>query len=334
MSRRRSTASEVLAVVTWFCESRLERSHRPGVLPFYCDPSRTGAFAVPPSELAIGNDTAIFKLFVALSMFQALRDVVIMKQQRTLPATAVRRLGDLAFIRRAIARHPCSKLISGDTFDAGCDVEKGNGRVDCATCPGIPCHVKEATVSFNRMGDMGKLPTSATLRLWASGSVDEVLTETCQQETSPTARAALLVERFAKVHRVGRKLATMFVSALSTPSLAPGLSPWFPEIDGNELVVVDTNVARAADALRPLNSSRTYEARARWVREQAEGINLEKLHPRLPRYSPRVVQEALYAFGSKSNRVANGDACAQRSSACRSCAPTLCPFSTSRAGSR
>ena len=43
----------------------------------------------------------------------------------------------------------------------------------------------------------------------------------------------------ALFERVGRKLATMFVSALSTPALAPGLTPWFPDIDGNELVVVD-----------------------------------------------------------------------------------------------
>lgn len=173
---------------------------------------------------------------------------------------------------------------------------------------------------------MGKLPTSAWLRLWKDGGVREVLADVCRAEAAPTKRAALLVERFAKVHRVGRKLATMFVSALSMPALAPGLTPWFPDIDGNELVVVDTNVARAVDTLRLRGAEKSYEARERWVREQAERIDLRQFHPEAPQYSPRLVQQALYAFCSKSNRVARGDECASAETPCGSCAPVLCPF--------
>ena len=147
-------------------------------------------------------------------------------------------------------------------------------------------------------------------------------------EGSPTRRAALLVERFARVHRVGRKLAMMFVSALSTPALAPGLTPWFPDIDGNDLVVVDTNVARAVDALRPPGASKTYDARERWVREQAAQLDLREFRPDLPSYSPRLVQQALYAFCSKSNRVARGEPCAERAVPCAGCAPALCPFAS------
>ncbi len=128
---------------------------------------------------------------------------------------------------------------------------------------------------------------------------------------------------FARRHQ---EMRTVFVSALSTPALAPGLTPWFPQIDGNELVVVDTNVARAVDALRPPGASKTYDARERWVSEQAAKLDLRTFEPELPAYSPRVVQEALYAFCSKSNRVARGDACAGRSAPCAECAPTLCPF--------
>jgi len=186
--------------------------------------------------------------------------------------------------------------------------------------------VKDATRVFNRMGDMGKLPTSAWLRLWQGGGMQVMLEDVCREEPSPTKRAGLLVGRFAAVHRVGRKLATMFVSALSTPALAPGLTPWFPKIDGNELVVVDTNVARAVDALRAPGAAKTYDARELWVREQAARIDLRAFQPDLPAYSPRLVQEALYAFCSKSNRVARGDACAERGAPCATCAPTLCPF--------
>jgi len=317
---------EATAVVHWyFKEGRTEG------LPFYCDPSRVGAFAVEPAELAASTDAAIFRLFVTLSMYQALRDVVIMRQQRSLSRASMRVVADAAFVKRSIARHECPVLHSADAFEEGCDVAKVGEVVDCGTCPGTACHVKDATVVFNRMGDMGKLPTSAWLRLWKAGGVRAMLAEVCSEEASPTKRAALLVDRFAAVHRVGRKLATMFVSALSTPALAPGLTPWFPDIDGNDLVVVDTNVGRAVDALREPGAPRTYDARERWVREQAAQFDLREFRPDLPAYSPRLVQQALYAFCSKSNRLARGDACATRQTACATCATTICPFAMSGA---
>jgi len=303
-----------------------------GALPFYCDPDRVGAFAVAPDQLAASDDAAVFRLFVTLSMYQALRDVVIMRQQRSLPHASMRVVADAAFVKRSIALHECTALRTADAFEEGCDVAKVGDVVDCSTCPSTACHVKGATVVFNRMGDMGKLPTSAWLRLWKDGGMRKVLAEVCRDEASPTKRAALLVERFARVHRVGRKLATMFVSALSTPQLAPGLTPWFPDIDGNDLVVVDTNVARAVDVLREPGAPRTYDARERWVREQAAQLDLSEFRPDLPSYSPRLVQQALYAFCSKSNRVARGDVCSGRAAPCAGCVPALCPFATSMGG--
>jgi hypothetical protein len=189
--------------------------------------------------------------------------------------------------------------------------------------------VKNATVAFNRMGDMGKLPTSAWLHLWKGDGLRDLLYQVLDKERQPTRRAAIMVERLARVHRVGQKLATMYVSALSTPALAPGLTPWFPEIDGNQLVVIDTNVARAVDTLRGAGAPRSYAARERWVRERAAELDLRQFHRGLPRYSPRLVQQAVYAFCSKSNRVASADDCAVRDVACASCAPSLCPFAPS-----
>jgi hypothetical protein len=325
---QRPPHDQLACAVRWFLDAE-QRNTR---VPFYCDPERVGAFAVAPDELAAGDNASVFRLFVTLSMYQALRDVVIMRQQQLLPRASMRVVADAAFVKRSIARHGCPVLRSTDAFEEGCDVAKVGEVVDCGTCPGTACHVKDATVVFNRMGDMGKLPTSAWLRLWKAGGVREVLAEVCRDEASPTMRAALLVERFACVHRVGRKLATMFVSAMSTPALAPGLTPWFPDIDGNDLVVVDTNVARAVDVLREPGAPRTYDARERWVREQAARLDLREFRPDLPRYSPRLVQQALYAFCSKSNRVARGDACSTRGTACPGCAPMICPFAPSMEG--
>ncbi len=317
---------EVRAAVAWFVAERFDPEQRSAAVPFYCDPERVGAFASDPEDIAAGNDVAIFRLFITLSMYQALRDVVIMRQQCSLPRVSTRVLADPAFLKRSVAKHRCPALLSADAFEADCDVSKRGAVVDCATLPGVPCHVKDATVVFNRMGDMGKLPTSAWLRVWRQGGASALVRQVCSEERSPTKRAVLLVRNFARIHRVGRKLATLFVSALSTPALAPTLTPWFPDVDGNELVVVDTNVARAVDALRACGAPRTYDARERWVREIASTIDLREFRNDLPSYSPRFVQQALYAFCSKSNRWATGDACSQTVARRRCCAPALCPF--------
>lgn len=123
-----------------------------GTLPFYCDPDRVGAFAVDPDQLAAADDAAVFRLFVTLAMYQALRDVVIMRQQLSLPRASMRVVADAAFVKRSIVRHDCPVLRTADAFEEGCDVAKVGEIVDCGRCPGTPCHVKDATGVFNRMG--------------------------------------------------------------------------------------------------------------------------------------------------------------------------------------
>ncbi|MBF0154953.1 MAG: hypothetical protein HQL64_14520 [Magnetococcales bacterium] len=321
-----SAKQQLSAVIRWFIDTRLDQEHGPRAVPFFCDPERIGAFAVSPGALRDGTAPVLFQLFISLSMYQALRDVAIMRQQRSLSRNAMSVVADLDFVTRSIVRHHCPWLGSAQAFERGCQVSKLGGEIDCNTYPGIPCHVKEATKVFHRMGDMGKLPTSAWLRIWQEGGLKRILAEVNQETTSPTQRAMLLVEHFRKVHRVGRKLATMFVSALSTPVLYPGLTPWFPWIDGNELVVIDTNVARAIDLLRPTSAPKSYSSRENWLCFQAARLDLSDFHPGLPNYSPRLVQQALYAFCSKSNRVARQDACARTPLACDCCARRLCPF--------
>jgi hypothetical protein len=313
-------------MLDWYFRQPIGFLHGGGTLPFYCDPACVGAFSVAPGELAAGDDAALFRLFVQLAMYQALRDVVIMRQQREFPAAALRVVADVRQIGKAIDGHACSALKLADHFEETCDVYKEAKAVDCGRCPGVPCHVKDATVAFRRMGDMGKLPTSAWLRLWKHGGLNALLSEVCDLEPSPTRRAHILVERIGQVHRVGRKLSTLFVSALSTPALAPGLTPWFPTVDGNDLVVVDTNVARAVDTLRGPGAAMTYGARETWVRQQATLIDLRQYGADLPSYSPRLLQQAIYGFCSKSNRVAGGDRCAERTTPCEECVAALCPF--------
>jgi hypothetical protein len=232
----------------------------------------------------------------------------------------------MAFVGRSATRHRCSALASASALARHCDVHKQGGRVDCGNYPGVRCQVKDATAIFNRMSDIGKLPASAWLLFGRDKGLRRVLDDVRGQESSPRIRAEILVQKFGSVHRIGRKLASMFVSALSTPALAPGLTPWFPEIDGNELVVIDTNVARAVDSLRPRGTASTYASRDRWVRSRAREVDLRQFNSTAPAYSPRLFQQALYTFCSKSNRTANGDPCASHPERCGVCVPTLCPF--------
>ncbi len=313
-------------VVAWYFDHVYSVTEGPGVVPFYCDPLRVGRFAVDPRALADGRDAALFKLFVALSMYQARRDVLIMRQQRAMSASVVSALSSPERLALLLSETECAHLAAPAAFDSGCDVAKLGSFVDCASRPGLACPVKDATTHLRRMGDSGKLPTSAWLHHWKDGGLRALLTEVREAEPDPGRRAELLVESLARVHRVGRKLATLFVAAVSTPSLAPGLTPWFPEIDGTALVVVDTHVARAIDALRRPGAPSSYEARARWLKKQAAVLDLREFHPNVPSYAPRLVQQALYSFGSKSNRTDAGDPCAPEGAPCRACVPRLCPF--------
>ncbi|MCK8498422.1 hypothetical protein [Myxococcus fulvus] len=326
ISEHTEPADALRRVAAWYFANVYGKAEGPGTLPFYSDPSRVGAFAVEPSELARGESQALFRLFVALSMFQALRDVVIMRQQRTMTAEAADSLASSTILELQLERHDCEHLSSADLFESRCDVHKCKRGVDCRSRPGTECHVKTATALFRRMGDMGKLPTSAWLRAWKDGALARVLAVVHRGEPDPQRRAEQLVEHFAQVHRVGRKLATLFVSALSTPALAPGLTPWAPDVDGNRLIVVDTNVARAVDALRPPGAIRSYEARAAWLREQAAQVDLREFRGDVPACSPRLVQQALYHYCSKSNREAQGLDCRGAAAPCEECTPSLCPL--------
>lgn len=236
-------------VLDWYFAHRFGKTEGAGITPFYCAPASVGAFAVSQKRLRRAEEAATFKLFVTLAMYQALRDVVVMRRQRQLPAAEVEVVAGLRVVQDFIRSGRCPGSRRSDWLSGYCDVWKRGALVDCGRHSGLACDVKRATVSFNRMGDLGKLPASAYLTGWARGGLRTLLRKIMRQEPSASRRAMLLVERLQQVHRVGRKLATLFVSALSTPALSPGLSPWYPHVDGNVLVVVDTNVARAVDAL-------------------------------------------------------------------------------------
>lgn len=328
---RRSTAPSikqvqaVQRVVRWYFRTAFGRWEGPGVLPFYCDAQRVGHFAVDQAQLAAAQPNALFRLLVMLSMYQGRRDSLLMAQQRQMSRQAVALLTSRTVLSRRVARSQCQWLRPAADFERGCTVAKVGFEVDCKERPGRDCHVKEASAVLGRMGDMGKLPTSAWRQLGHGTAFTRLLDDVRAAASESGQRARLAVDRLTAVWRIGRKLATLYVSILSTPQLAPGLSPWHPHLDGHELVVIDSNVQRLVDALRGTASVRTYGAREAWIRSISARIDLTQFASSMPSYSPRIVQQALYWFGSRSNRIAYGDPCTARG--CGDCDRTLCPFS-------
>lgn len=314
-------------VLAWYFDHAYGRVEGLGVLPWYCDPSRSGRFAVAPDALAAGDTDTLFRLFVAFSMFQARRDTVILAQQRAMADQDADVLACAQTIEQRVTTSSCAAFTSV-SFEQSCTVGLRGGHVDCMSMMGQPCHVKDATRALKRTGDMGKIPSSAWLRSWAGDALTRTLAAIA--EAAREARGELLVQHFSTVHRVGQKLATMFVAALSTPALAPGLTPWYPMVDGNDLLVIDTHVARVLNTLGCTET--TYRGRAQWLRRYASDIDLTAFHPNVPRRSPRLVQQALFTFCSRSNRTARGDPCATADAACAACSPELCPFVSPASG--
>lgn len=323
-----NTLAEVERVVHWYVETAYGRWEGPGTTPFFADPSRVGGFAVELDKLAARQPEALFRLLVTVASYQSRRDVDIMRIQRSTPAGAVIAMTAPRRLRVLTDSGACRHLRDAGAFDAGCDVYRdfARGLATCRTHPRTRCHVKQATTAIGRMGDLGKMPTSAWLHLGANG-FERWLSETIASEADPHARAAALVARTASIFRVGTKLATMYVSALSVPELS-GIAPWFPEIDGARLVVVDANVARAIRIWRHGRARESYEQNSRWLLAAASQLDLSRVRPTFRPYVPRFVQQAIYVFRSHSNRKAQGDVCA--TTPCSSCPSRICPFQHKR----
>jgi hypothetical protein len=325
---RARVLEELEGIVSWYLSTAFGRWEGPGVRPFYADASRVGQFAVDLDAVAARDPVALFHLLITMSAYQSRRDVDIMEIQRTMPARQAVAMTSPRRLRLLVDHAACRHLRGASTFDRGCDVHRDfiRDRATCNTRPRTPCHVKDATSAIGRMGDLGKVPTSAWLHL-GHGGLARWFAEVCTEDRDRRARAAHMVARVATIYGIGVKLASMFVSALSTPELGIGVAAWSPELDGSRVVVVDANVGRAIRAWRRGGGADTYKANARWFIRAAEKVDLSRMRTGLPRSSPRFVQQAVYLFRSRSNRMSHGDMCADGQ--CAACPSTLCPFRVS-----
>jgi len=324
-ARGQSAIAQVDRIVAWYVANVYGRWEGPGCKPFFADPDQVGFFAIDLERLRERDEAALFKLLVLFSFYQSRRDVDMMQLQRAMPREMVEELASPDRIATLVTECRCTLLRTSGGFDARCDVRRlsPSRTASCSVRPRTACHVKAATAAIGRMSDMGKIPTSAWLHL-RDGGISAWFERACDEVRDPLLRAERLVVRMRAIHRIGPKLASMYVSSLSVDELASSFAPWEPEVDGRETLVVDTNVSKIVAGLGGPDST-SYGARSEWLLAIARRINVRAHRADLPHRSPRFIQQALYAFRSASNRRNHGDPCA--AVPCRDCPSRLCPFS-------
>src|SRR5262245_37892070 len=129
------------SILSWYFSHVYGRWEGPGVLPYYCDRSRLGQFAIAPRDLAAGNSQTSCKMFVTMAMFQARRDILVARLLRSFPKASTLEITSPDTLRVRIASSDCDVLSDADTFDQLCDVQKrSDGRVACDHLPQAECH--------------------------------------------------------------------------------------------------------------------------------------------------------------------------------------------------
>jgi hypothetical protein len=322
----RTQVSTVREVVRWYLETYYSSADDIGLLSTFTAVNRVGHMAVDRDAIASGVPEALFRLLVTVAMFQRLRDVLVLKILRSLPAAAARELTSARELLALSAGAACEHAHTNRSLIAVCDLTKDptSRRGTCSVAPERPCYLKGHTELLRRYGHFGKVPTSLALALAEHGATDlSVLrSQVLDFDPDPLLRAQELERRLSDAWRVNRKIASMFLSLVSTPDIGLAAPPWIQGIDWTWYVVVDSNVDLFLASVG-YEGPMTYDARREHVRRLAARIDLSDLRRDLVPYNPRLVQQALFMFAGQSNRRAAVADCSKRAGACDTCTPSV-----------
>ncbi len=319
------------AVVGWYVEKHLGTPDDPGVTSYFSDPRRVGAFAVDPAAVARRDGEHIFRLLVAVSMFQRRQDKQITGILRGMTADDAAELSSLPALLSLSDACECEHARSLDGLLDRCDLTKTprTKRGTCRARPRIRCHLKRHTVLLRRYGHFGKVPASIALTVRALGGRDltHALDLAERNGETPAERARAMVTALSMAWRVSEKISSMFLSMVWNPDLTPGVAER-ADLDWRHFVVIDSNTDAFLDAIK-YRGARSYEARRQFLRALSSMLDLRRLTPSLRRDNPRIVQQAMYLFMSASNRrVMRGDCMHLGPTACADCpkdVSQLCP---------
>lgn len=328
------------AAVRWYLATHHGSPDDQGTAQVFCDPKRVGAFAVPREALVAHDGEALFRLLIAIAMFQRRQDKQITAILRSMTPDEASELSSLDRLLALVDHGSCDLLRTTEFIRERCDLTKqATTKLGvCAENPHAECHLKRHTVLMRRYGHFGKVPTSAALVVRESGAIDlaAMLSAVRAGARTRSGRARALVDALARTWRVSEKIAAMFLSTICNPDLTPGVPEW-KDVDWRHFVVIDSNVDLFLGAL-DYRGPRSYEARRAFLRALSSRIDLAAMRRGLRRDNPRIVQQAMYLFMSVSNRRAMpGDCMHLGANACASCPRPLsriCPARTTGARRR
>jgi hypothetical protein len=318
------------AVLAWHGRVYQGRSKNLGTLDTFTDSRQVGAFAVQRGALRRGDGDSLFRLLVAVSMFQRRQDQQVL---RILRGMTIQEVIDLTCAKRLLklaAESPCDALRGTEALSERCDLTKSaRTRLGiCAYRPGVACHLKRHTVLMKRYGHFGKVPTSAALSLRDQGvtSIGELRKVIWRRETDPHQRAEAIDAALQHSWRVSEKIAAMYLSALCAPGLTAHPPIW-TGVDWTHFIVIDSNTDLFLGAVGYMGA-KTYQARRAFLRLLAAEVAAPGRRGKRRGVNVRVMQQSMYAFMSVANRRATPTDCMHHSGACLSCPRVvrlLCP---------
>lgn len=326
------------AVVGWYLSTHYGTPDDQGVTQTFADPRRVGAFAVDPTALASRDGAHLFRLLVAVAMFQRRQDNQITRILRGMTAEEAEEISSLPALLALADGCECEHARSLNGLLTRCDLTKTprTKRGTCRANTQVACHMKRHTVLLRRYGHFGKVPSSISLMVRESGERDlaGLLDLAARSASTPEGRARGMVGALSRAWRVSEKISSMFLSMVWNPDLTPGARAR-RDIDWRHFIVIDSNTDLFLAAIG-YQGPRSYEARRRFIRALSSCIDLKKLRPGLRRDNPRLVQQAMYLFMSATNRRAMvGDCMHLGPTACASCPQAIsaiCPVKRSTGG--
>ncbi len=327
-----SQVRRVIAIVEWYLTRYFRTESDNGVLDMYCDRARVGSFAVRRDSVLAGQPAALFRVLITTAMFQRQRDAQVLRILRGVPSSDARRICSQRSLLRLARLSPCECMRTSDALKTHCDLSKDPSTKlgVCTQNRDLECHLKRDTEVLRRYGYFGKVPTSIAFAVSESGGRDlrELREHVLRQATSPRDAAVRLEAALCRAFRVEKKIANMFLSVVSNPDLCGGEAPWSDGVDWSWFVVVDSNVDLFLKEIG-FSGPWTYETRRRFVRSLGRKVDLSAFDNDLRPFNPRLVQQALYSFMSKSNRTLSQRDCSNEGAAvCGACSRllrSLCP---------
>jgi len=299
------TIDSVRAIVDWYIRNYWKKAHDGGLFPWLSSRDQLGEMAVSIESVLNGGDQGLFKVLIVLSMFQRLRDTFVTRILRSFSEEAAAELTNPGFLLDLAKSSGCPHSATQESLRNVCDLMKdGATRLGaCSTNPNCPCYLKRHTVLLRRYGHFGKVPTSAALALsedWG-GSLTALKARVFQGHEDPLARAKVLEREICRVWRIDKKVACMFLSAVSAPDLGLETPPWQVGIDWTWFLPIDVNIDRFLHNVG-WSGPWTYEARRKAIHSLSEKVRLGLIKSGLKDYNPRLVLQAINRFMSKSNR--------------------------------